>query len=30
MTTIKLLSSGLIAIAMVTTSAVAREYFAAG
>jgi len=30
MTTIRLLSSGLIAIAMVTTSAVARENFAAG
>ena len=30
MTTIKLLSSGLIAIAMVTTAAVARENFAAG
>lgn len=30
MTTIKLLSTGLIAIAMLTTSAVARENFAAG
>ena len=29
MTTIKLLSTGLIAIAMLTTSAVARENFAA-
>ena len=30
MTTIKLLSTGLIAIAMLTTTAVARENFAAG
>ncbi len=30
MTTIKLLSTGLIAIAMLTPSAVAREKFAAG
>jgi hypothetical protein len=30
MTTIKLLSTGLIAIAMLTTSAVARENLAAG
>ena len=30
MTTIKLLSTGWIAIAMLTTSAVARENFAAG
>ena len=30
MTTIKLLSTGLIAIAMLSTSAVARENFAAG
>jgi hypothetical protein len=30
MTTIKLLSTGLIAIAMLTTSAVARENFAGG
>ena len=30
MTTIKLLSTGLIAIAMLTTSAVARENFVAG
>ena len=30
MTSIKLLSTGLIALAMLTTSAVARENFAAG